>query len=168
MELLWEARGSIIYKKEHGERESRDDESTEKTAQDTKDGESSPPNPKCRRSQTQCAGGGNRWLSRNWAQGLLLCPLSAPSSQEVPGPMEPGSQPILLDVVEVWNQQDLGCVTGDVIRAGEAAKLVKYLPCMYEVLDSIFRTTSHILYMVDQVGLQSYCLWRQEDQKAQH
>jgi hypothetical protein len=46
-----------------------------KTAQDTKKMEKAPlPTTKCRWSQTLCAGGGNRWLSRNRAQGSSLLP----------------------------------------------------------------------------------------------
>lgn len=62
---FWSCRGrpvGVLSTKGTG-RESREEQSKEKIAQDTKDGESPHPTPKRRRSQLLCALVENRWLS---------------------------------------------------------------------------------------------------------
>lgn len=82
MELPWEARGSIIYKKEQ-EESAKKSRAGKKLLKTQKMEKALLPTPECRQSQTLCAGGGNRWLSRNRAPGLLL---SSHSLREVPRP----------------------------------------------------------------------------------
>lgn len=115
-------------------RESRDDQSTEKTAQDTKDGESSPPSPRAQAESELCAGGWEQVAVEERGTGPRgSSSLPTPNlSLGLPGPMEPGSQPVLLCFGgKVWNQQDLGMMQGSLcimilirntVRAGEAVK----------------------------------------------
>lgn len=113
-------------------------------------------------------GGGNRWLSRNKAQGLLL---SAHSLNLSGGPWPSGAW-LSANAALVWWESLESARSGlcrrglfvcnviliyTVVRAGEAAKSVKCLPCMHEALDSTLRTTSHILDMVDQVCNPNTC-----------
>lgn len=69
--------------------------------------------------------------------------------------MEPGSQPVLFR--GVWPGSLCHAPCEEVVRAGEAAKTVKHLPCVHQVLESILRTTSHTLDMVDQIYNPNTC-----------
>lgn len=64
---LWE-----YYLQKGTRRESKEEQSKEKAAQDTKDGESPPPNLRAKAESDAVCRGGNRWLSRNGAQDSLL------------------------------------------------------------------------------------------------
>lgn len=64
---LWE-----YYLQKGTRRESKAEQSKEKAAQDTKDGGSPPPDPRAKAESDAVCRGGNRWLSRNGAQGSLL------------------------------------------------------------------------------------------------
>ena len=78
MELLWEARGSIIYKKEQGERAEMI-RARKKLLKTQKMEKALLPTPERRRSKTLCAGGWEQVAVEEQDPGAPpLCPLSEP------------------------------------------------------------------------------------------